>query len=738
MSLFLPHFLLPLFSALASSSNFTNHRNQATIQDGRVTVQTVQERQTQGYANNRAMNNATNQGANRNEAAGQAMMVKCYNCQEEGHFARQCTKPKRPKNSTWFKEKMLLTEASFQTDDLDAFDSDCNERPQLRQFSWPIFPPMTQMLFQRNRIGSWRVEHIKVAFEKDVKPFAQTLKEYFLMFEHGLYKELKDMKAVFNKIETEVAKCSVDKKYFEIQKKELILENDRLLEHIIYQDVMNVVMHADVHNVLSVYNNRLDKDNLSLESLKIENDRLMELLISQDLVHTHVNALAAINDYKSMKQSFMDEYKENLKLQTELATKNDMEFFQINELQAHLEAKNVSIAKLKEHIANLKGKNVVDSVQTVHNSNVVTSKLYKVDLQPLSPCIKNNRDAHVDYLKVTQEDTDTLQGIVEQAKALKPLDNALDYSCKYAQRIQELLVYVCASCPSSKYVSGKLVVVTPMNRTRKVSNANVKHSVLNVNSELICATCNECMFDAIHDLCVLDYLNDVNARVKSKSVKSRSAKSKKKKMWKPTGHTNRTLVPGLGLLQAYDWASLSAHQLRADLISGLRDTNLYTISLDDMLKSSPICLPSKASKTKSWLWHRQLSHLNFDTLNQLAKQGLVRGLPKLKFEKDHLCSACSLGKSKKNSHKPKAEDTNQEKLNLLHMDLCVPMRVESINGKKYILVIVDDYSRFMWVKFLRSKDETPEVIITFLKQIQVRLNATVRNVQTDNGTEFVN
>ncbi|GKB39681.1 retrovirus-related pol polyprotein from transposon TNT 1-94 [Tanacetum coccineum] len=175
-----------------------------------------------------------------------------------------------------------------------------------------------------------------------------------------------------------------------------------------------------------------------------------------------------------------------------------------------------------------------------------------------------------------------------------------------------------------------------------------------------------------------------------------------------------------------------------DLLSGSRDTNLYTISLDDMLKSSLICLLSKASKTKSWLWHRRLFHLNFDTLNEFAKEGLVRGLPKLKFEKDHLCSACSLGKSKKVSHKPKADDTNQEKLYLLHMDLYGLMRVESINGKKYILVIIDDYSRFTWVKFLRSKDEAPEVIIKCLKQIQVRMNATVRNVRTDNGTEFVN
>ncbi|GJS27211.1 retrovirus-related pol polyprotein from transposon TNT 1-94 [Tanacetum coccineum] len=176
----------------------------------------------------------------------------------------------------------------------------------------------------------------------------------------------------------------------------------------------------------------------------------------------------------------------------------------------------------------------------------------------------------------------------------------------------------------------------------------------------------------------------------------------------------------------------------ADLLKGSRRTNLYTISIDDMMKSSPICLLSKASKSKSWLWHRRLNHLNFGTINDLARKDLVRGLPRLKFEKDHLCSACQLGKSKKFSHKPKSENTNMEVLHTLHMDLCGPMRVQSINGKKYILVIVDDYSRFTWVKFLRSKDETPEFVINFLKQIQVGLNKTVRYIRTDNGTEFVN
>nr|GEY61885.1 retrovirus-related Pol polyprotein from transposon TNT 1-94 [Tanacetum cinerariifolium] len=110
-----------------------------------------------------------------------------------------------------------------------------------------------------------------------------------------------------------------------------------------------------------------------------------------------------------------------------------------------------------------------------------------------------------------------------------------------------------------------------------------------------------------------------------------------------------------------------------DLLTGSRGNNLYTLSLQDMMASSPICLMSKASNTKSWLWHRRLSHLNFGAINHLARQGLVRGIPKLKFEKDHLCSACAMGKSTKKTHKPKSEDTNQEKLYLLHMDLCGPM-----------------------------------------------------------------
>ncbi|GKB14507.1 retrovirus-related pol polyprotein from transposon TNT 1-94 [Tanacetum coccineum] len=175
-----------------------------------------------------------------------------------------------------------------------------------------------------------------------------------------------------------------------------------------------------------------------------------------------------------------------------------------------------------------------------------------------------------------------------------------------------------------------------------------------------------------------------------------------------------------------------------DLLTGSRGNNLHTLSLRDMMVSSLICLLSKASTTKSWLWHRRLSHLNFGAINHLARHGLVRGLPKLKFEKDHLCSVCAMGKSKKKPHKPKSKDTNQEKLYLLHMDLCGPMRVASVNGKKCIIMIINDYSQLTWVKCLRSKDEAPYFIIKFLKMIQVRLKVPFRQIRTDNGTKFFN
>ncbi|GKB89841.1 integrase, catalytic region, zinc finger, CCHC-type containing protein, partial [Tanacetum coccineum] len=360
--------------------------------------------------------------------------------------------------------------------------------------------------------------------------------------------------------------------------------------------------------------------------------------------------------------------------------------------------------------------------------------MFKLDLVTWHLGYGKITDAHITYLRNTQEQANILWEIVEQAKAKQPLDSELDLACKYATRIQELLVYVQDTCPNAIIPSAKKVTVKPMNNVKKVrfaepltsssnikqvessntSDSNtpvlsstgvkcstsncgskppgnkrndrisqspsrnkknkveaqprkvnkvnhvvkpvcdvdVKHSLLKANSEILYATCNKSMFDGVHDKCLLDLVQNGNNHTKS------AKKHRKQNVWKPIGHVftkvgfkwkppgrtftivgcpDCTLVSGLWMLETHDRELLSAHELCVDLLSGSQDTNLYIISLDDMLKSSPIYLLSKASKTKSWLWHRRLSRLNFGTLNKLAKEGLVRGIPRLKFQKDHLC-----------------------------------------------------------------------------------------------------
>nr|GFC25783.1 putative ribonuclease H-like domain-containing protein [Tanacetum cinerariifolium] len=165
-----------------------------------------------------------------------------------------------------------------------------------------------------------------------------------------------------------------------------------------------------------------------------------------------------------------------------------------------------------------------------------------------------------------------------------------------------------------------------------------------------------------------------------------------------------------------------------DLLTGDRSSNLYTIALNKVASNSLTCLLAKASSSQSWLWHQRLSHLNFATINNLVKNNLV------------LYSACEQGKIHQKHHKSKTAFASNKPLYLLHMDLCglEPMRVQSINGKQYVLVVVDDYSQYTWVFFLHSKDEASEVIISFIKKTQVNLLLQVQRVQTNNGTEFKN
>ncbi|GJS46855.1 retrovirus-related pol polyprotein from transposon TNT 1-94 [Tanacetum coccineum] len=333
--------------------------------------------------------------------------------------------------------------------------------------------------------------------------------------------------------------------------------------------------------------------------------------------------------------------------------------------------------------------------------------------------------------------------------------------------------------------------------------AHVQHSKLNANSELKCVKCNGCMLSDNHDLCVLDYINNVNARAKSKSAK----KQTKRKVWKPTGKmfttigyiwrpTGRTFtIVGNACPLTRITTTTEAPLRKPVVLDNETSKPAVTLVYSRKPRNSKTNVPVSKSKVlqsvsankkePSKSWGSIISDVPSSSLNECRSSKLSSGTVKfgndhvakilgygdyqignvtisrvyyveglghnlfsvgqfcdsnleLKFEKDHMCFACAMGKSKKKPHKPKSEDINQEKLYLLHMDLYGPMRVTSVNGKKYILVIVDDYSRFTWVKFLRSKDEAPDFIIKFLKMIQLRLKVPVRRIRTDNGTEFQN
>nr|GEU65160.1 integrase, catalytic region, zinc finger, CCHC-type, peptidase aspartic, catalytic [Tanacetum cinerariifolium] len=274
--------------------------------------------------------------------------------------------------------------------------------------------------------------------------------------------------------------------------------------------------------------------------------------------------------------------------------------------------------------------------------------------------------------------------------------------------------------------------------TKRMSSAcnNIKLDSQNVISKVVCAMCKQCLISVNHDVCLRNYLNGktsrgkkqkANVSIKEKQKKHQPKVKKTKKVgfieglatpkpskprfflrWSPTKRlfdlkgkiiessesesqfdcsngdnacTSNTMEPKIKRFS--NSTSLLGRNLEGvDLLKGDRSTNLYTINLHEMASASPICLIARASSTKSWLWHQRLSHLNFDTINDLAKNDLVLGLPKFKYHKEHLCPSCEQGKSKRASHQPKPVPNSRQRLHLLHMDLCGPMRIASINGKR--------------------------------------------------------
>nr|GEZ95668.1 Gag-Pol polyprotein [Tanacetum cinerariifolium] len=272
------------------------------------------------------------------------------------------------------------------------------------------------------------------------------------------------------------------------------------------------------------------------------------------------------------------------------------------------------------------------------------------------------------------------------------------------------------------------------NKTSVIAcNDSLNAKTLNVN--FVSAMCDKCM---LHDKHYIRVLNSVAKPIK-RTVASESNQKLRNFTRKLYERVSKTCSWWYSKFtpSGYKWNPKSRKENvnpnGNDLLTGTHGTDLYSITLQDTNCPNPICLMAKAKSSQAWLWHRRLSHLNFDTINLLSKNDIVVGLPKLKFIKDHLCSSCELRKGKRKYFHTKLTLSSKRRLQLLHMDLCGPMRVASIIGKRHVLVIVDDYSRYTWTRFLRSKDETPKTLHPYFAAEGILHQTSVARTPEQNG-----
>ncbi|GJU58749.1 retrovirus-related pol polyprotein from transposon TNT 1-94 [Tanacetum coccineum] len=308
----------------------------------------------------------------------------------------------------------------------------------------------------------------------------------------------------------------------------------------------------------------------------------------------HVTALLeqnerSIAEIKKVKQHYKELY-DSIKITR--AHNNEKTSSLLNEIESLK-------AQLKSKVSCV----ISDSVKP----KVLAPGMYAIDVVPIPPRLKKNRNAHLDYINHLKESVETIREIVEEARIAKPLDNELNSSCKYMKLSQELLEYVIGVRSATEASGSKPKSNTKNNRIMHAKSENKK----NVEDH---PRTNKYRWTKV---------NRVDSSISSKLVVVQVILCVISRIY---------YVEGLGhnlftVRQFYDSDLEIAFRKHScfvrnmdgvDLLHGSHSTNLYTISVDEMLKSSPICLLSKASKNKSWLWHRRLNHLNFGTINDLA------------------------------------------------------------------------------------------------------------------------
>ncbi|GJT52508.1 retrovirus-related pol polyprotein from transposon TNT 1-94 [Tanacetum coccineum] len=454
---------------------------------------------------------------------------------------------------------------------------------------------------------------------------------------------------------------------------------------------------------------------------------------------------------------------------------------EITDLNAQLQEKVFVIATLKNDLRKLKGKDMVDNAVQVSNATTIALGMYKIDLVTLASKDKNNREAHIYYLKHIIEQAAILKEIVEQAKSLNPLDSSSYSAYKYVKLIQELLGYVRDTCPDIHKPSDKLVVVMPINKKNIVRSKSIDNTKNDRILQILSSTQKKnkvedhsrivnSMFDARHELCFLEFVSDMNACSKSKSVK----KAKKKEEWKPTGKvitaTNevplREPIPLEVVAQEYvvtkvytrrpkvpkTIGSNSKPKIANSMISNKTKPGTSQGSNTSVAPSSSSLVDLRLSKLFCGIWTPDVQSILLEIALSLPISFTsflvyyVEGLGRNLFYVGQLCDSdlevafrkhtCFVRNLEGVDLLSGSRETNLYTLSIGDMmassTICLlskssktkswPMRVASINGKKYILVIVDDYSRFTWVKFLASKDEAPDFIIKFNDTSRIECN----------------
>nr|GEV56675.1 retrovirus-related Pol polyprotein from transposon TNT 1-94 [Tanacetum cinerariifolium] len=723
--------------------------------------------------------------------------IQCFNYKEFGHFAKECRKAKRVKDFAYHKEKMLLCKQAEQGVPLQAEqydwleDTDKEVDEQELEAHYSYMAKIQELPTADSGIDAEPVEHIQMQLKKANTTLTQELKKCKAILAKTS-KSLGESISVWDSClvalqtkQTEFEKyMAFNDRTIDYDKLEQIVDNawskhlkDQFraptaqdMEILIQTCLMPLAIKTQndsfrfVHELKQEkhanlkYVESLEKEIDELESDKAEfpdmYDVILQECVSKDVMCSCLQSLSDLDVLDELQCLYLHKVKEcdclaqKLSKQTELVSKKvHTELLQrFANVEKHSISLEIALQKCKEHVTN-------DTVCNEKASNVLLKgtelkkliekgKGKSMDTKFDKPSVIRQPNAQLfpkpSVLGVNHKPNVSRPQLKSNQSRDKVLPNNSQVKVKKTQEEVHPMI------PS---ISNKMKSVT-------TCKDNVNSRTLNANA--ICATCNKCLVDSNHFAYVTKMLNDVHARTKMPTVvpistrkpKSQANKSvatsqKEKVASKPTSQKPQSYLRVLyeNTNKAWIWwierkkkSTCFVRDLQGnDLLTGNCGSNLYTIYLQESTSSTPLCLMAKATPTQAWLWHRRLSHLNFDYINLLSKKDIVIGLPKLKYVKDQLCSSCELSKAKRSSFKSKVVPSSKGRLNLLHMDLCGPLRIASINGKKYILVIVDDYSRYTWTLFFYSKDETPEGLKEFLTMIQRNLQVLVINVRTDGG-----